>query len=352
MTFSTIIEVPLLKRSFDIEQLKNLSPTPEGEGISFEEWAILDKDEVLSHTMARELGIVLQTRTGKAIFPETINEIADDIENGKGYNYRLPQPSVSVLETPIIGTDGKEKKWAVRNGNNRFELPYQEYPCAIISGEEYDLLRFGCTENNPDTWSKKNDNTDDDVKAMIQIGFECGKIEKNENAVREELEKNYPKVRNRSRERFISEILSSVGVKVSFQPYNKKTIATHLDEHFNLELGEDKDTKTLRVTKAWGRPMDDLRNTVDILKQCIDKDYSGWDVEVYSHLSTGKDGVTEFPNETNCERLRQEDEQYIKKFIRETCIPIVDKFRAGTLKLPTFHWVAQVNGKEKLNEFH
>ena len=113
----------------------------------------------------------------------------------------------------------------------------------------------------------------------------------------------------------------------------------------------DKDNKTLRVTKGWGRPMDDLRNTVDVLKQCIDKDYSGWDVEVYSHLSMGE-GVTEDPNEINAARLRMEDEQYILKFIRETCIPIVDKFRAGTLKLPTFHWVAQINGKEKLNEFH
>ena len=351
MTFSTIIEVPIKKRDFDIEQLKNLSPTPEGEGISFEKWAILDKDEVLSHTMARKLGIRIQTRVGKALFPETINEIADDIENGKGYNYRLPQPSVSELETPIIGTDGKEKKYAVRNGNNRYELPYQNFPCAIISGDDYDLLRFGCTENNPDTWSKKNDNTPDDVKAMIQIGFDCGKVKKTEDAVREELEKNYPKVRNRSRDRFISEILSSVGEKMSFQPYNKKTIATHLSDNFDIELGDDRDNKTLRVTKAWGRPMDDLRNTVDILKQCIDKDYNGWDVEVYSHLSMGE-GVSEDPNETNAARLRMEDEQYILKFIREFALPLGDKFRAGTLKLPTFHWIAQVNGKEKLNEFH
>ena len=351
MAFSTIIEVALLESNFDIEQLKKLSPEPKGEGIGFVEWAILDKDEILSHTQARELGVKIQTRVGKAIFPETINEIADDIENGKGYNYRLPQPSVSKLETPIIGPDGKEKNYAVRNGNNRFELPYQKYPCAVISGDDYDLLRFGCTENNPDTWSKKNDNSPDDVKAMIQIGFECGKIEKTEDAVRAELEKNYPKVRNRSRDRFISEILGTVGVKVSFQPYNKKTIATHLDEHFNLELGDDKDNKILRVTKGWGRPMDDLRNTVDILKQCIDKDYNGWDVEVYSHLSMGE-GVTEDPNETNCERLRKEHERFIAKHIREYCIPVVDKFRKGTLRLPNFHWLAQVNGKEKLNEFH
>ena len=352
MSFTTIIDIPIIKRNFDIEQLKSLSPTPEGQGIKFEEWAILDKDEVLSHTMARELGIVIQTRVGKALFPETIEEISDDIENGKGYNYRLPQPSVSKLVIPVMGTDGKEKKYAVRNGNNRFELPYQEFPCAIISGEEdYDLLRFGCTENNPDTWSKKNDNTPEDVKAMIQIGFECGKIEKTEDAVREELEKNYPKVRNRSRDRFISEILSIVGEKMSFQPYNKKTIKTHLSEHFNLELGEDKDNKTLRVTKGWGRPSDDLRNTVNVLHQCINPDYSGWDVEIYSHLSMGE-GVTENPNKINAPRLRQEDEQYILKFIRETCIPIAERFRAGTLKLPTFHWVAQINGKEKLNEFH
>ena len=351
MTFSTIIEVPIKKKDFDIEQLKNLSPIPEGEGITFVKWVILDKDEVLSHTMAREMGIKIQTRVGKALFPETILEIADDIEKGRGYNYRLPQPSVSEFETPVIGTDGKAKKYAVRNGNNRFELPYQNFPCAIISGKEYDLLRFGCTENNPNAWSKKNDNTPDDVMNMIQIGFEYGEIEKTEDAVREELEKNYPKIRNRSRDRFISEILSSVGEKMSFQPYNKKTIATHLSEYFDLEIGEDRDNKILRMTKGWGRPMDDLRNADDILQKCISDDYKDWDIEIYSHLSMGE-GVTEDPNEINAARLRMEDEQYIPRYIREVMIPIVDKFQTGELKLPTFHWIAQINGKEELDKFH
>ena len=98
MAFSTIIDLDIKKSNFDIEQLKKLSPEPKGEGIEFVEWAILDKDEILSHTQARELGVKIQTRVGKAIFPETIKEIADDIENGKGYNYRLPQPSVSKLK--------------------------------------------------------------------------------------------------------------------------------------------------------------------------------------------------------------------------------------------------------------
>jgi hypothetical protein len=332
---------------FDIGQLERLSPQPSGPGITFGGWAVLDKDEVLSHSQARELGIKIQTRVGQALFPETIREIYEDVEEN-GWNYRLPQPVVSRLNTPIIGPDGKAKNYAIRDANNRFELPWTHLPCAIIVGEEYDLLRFGCIANNPNSWSRKNDCTSDDVKSMIQTGFEMGKIEKTEEAVMEELRTNYPKIRTRSRAKFVAEILQSVGKTVSFQPYNKVDVAKHMSEYFDLDMGQDDDNKVLRIAKGWGRPLDNLRNSVDLLEECIaNPDYQ---VQAISWLSIGE-GVTVQPDEKNASKLRIQHDSYLVNFIRTFCIPVVDSFRDGSLKLPTNHWVSQVNGKEKLDQF-
>lgn len=338
---------PITDNIFDLDQLNRLSPEPSGPGITFERWAILDKAEVLSHTQARQLGIEIQTRVGQALFPETIREIYEDVKEN-GWNYRLPQPAVSRLETPIIGPDGIPKKWATRDANNRFELPWSHLPCSIISGDEYDLLRFGCIANNPNSWSRKNDCTSDDVKAMIQTGFKMGKIEKTEEAVMKELETNYPKTRNRSRTKFVAEILESVGKSVSFQPYGKKAIAKHMSEYFDTDMGKDYDNKVINIAKGWGRPLDNLRNSVDLLQESIENpDYQ---VQAISWLSTGE-GVTDQPNENNATQLRLQHDGYLVNFIRTFCIPVADAFRNGSLKLPTNHWVAQVNGKEKLDQF-
>lgn len=345
MTLSTLDLIT--DNIFDIEQLKRLSPEYRVHGITFEGWAILDKSEVLSHKQARELGIEIQTRVGQAIFPETIREIYEDVQEN-GWNYRLPQPTVSRLETPVIGPDGIPKKYAVRDGNNRFELPWTHLPCGIISGDEYDLLKFGCVSNNPNSWSRKNDCTPDDVKAMIQTGFRMSKIEKTEEAVMEELRTNYPKIRSRSRSKFVAEILESVGKTVSFQPYNKVDIAKHMSQYFDLDMGKDEDNKVIRVAKGWGRPLDNLRNSVDLLEESLaNPDYH---VHAISWLSIGE-GVTIQPDETNASQIRMSQDTYLSNFIRSFCIPVADSFRKGTLKLPTNHWVSQVNGKEKLDQF-
>tara|TARA_R100000030_G_C3239386_1_gene120244 strand:- start:111 stop:1139 length:1029 start_codon:yes stop_codon:yes gene_type:complete len=333
--------------AYDVKELIRLSPEPTGPGITFEEWAVLEKSKCLSHTQARELGIKIQTRVGQALFPETISLIQEDVDKN-GWNYRLPQPAVSVLETPIIGPDGVEKLWAVRDANNRFELEGEYIPCAIISGSEYDLLRYGCIANNPDSWSKKNDCTPEDVKSMIQTGFDMGAIEKNEEAVLLELKTNYPNIRRRSRVKFVAEILSSVGQTVSFQPYNKVDIRDHMSNHFDLDMGVDDDNKVFRTSKGWGRPMDNLRNTIDLLENALE--YPDHQVQAISHLSIGQ-GVTTQPNESNAKKLRMEHDRFIAEFIRDTMVPVVDSWREGKLKLPTLHWVAQVNGKEKLDQF-
>lgn len=332
---------------YDVDELIRLSPEPVGPGITFEKWAVLEKSKCLSHTQARELGVKIQTRVGQALFPETIALIQEDV-NKNGWNYRLPQPAVSRFETPVIGPDGIEKLYAVRDANNRFELDGDYMPAAIISGSDYDLLRYGCIANNPDSWSKKNDCTAEDVKSMIQTGFEMGAIEKNEDAVLLELETNYPDIRRRSRMKFVAEILSSVGQTVSFQPYNKVDIRDHMSNHFDLDMGMDYDNNIFRISKGWGRPLDNLRNSIDLLELALE--YPDVQVQAISHLSVGQ-GVTEQPNESNAQKLRIEHDRYIGEFIRKTLVPVVDSWRDGKLKLPTLHWVAQVNGKEKLDQF-
>ena len=42
-------------------------------GVTFDRWAILHKDEVMSHSVARILKIECQTRVGQALFQTTIN---------------------------------------------------------------------------------------------------------------------------------------------------------------------------------------------------------------------------------------------------------------------------------------
>jgi hypothetical protein len=345
MLFSTFELVT--ENIFDVDSLNKLSPQPESPGTTFVRWDILNKEEVLSHQQARELNIQIQTRVGQALFPDTIREICEDvIENG--WNYRLPQPIVSELETPIIGPDGKQKNYVVRDGNNRFELPFSYFPCAVVSGEEYDLLRLGCISNNPNSWSRKNDCTADDVKAMIQLGFKMGKIEKTEEAVFAELENNYPQVRKRGRTRFVAEILESVGMSVSFQPYTKSTLRKHLSEHFDMDLGVDDDNMVIREASGWGRNLDNVNNTINLLKTAIKN--PNFQVQAISYLLISED-MPEKPNENNAKQLRAEYDTFVVDFIRNFCIPVADSFRKGILKVPTNNWIAQVNGKEKLDQF-
>lgn len=333
--------------TFDVSELERLSPEPKGPGIKFEGWKVLKKEEVLSHSDAFNLGIIIQTRVGQGLFPDNIEEIEDDVEKN-GWNYRLPQPAVSRLETPVFGADGKPKYYAVRDGNNRFELKFDEFCCAVISGDEYDLLRYGCMANNPDAWSKKKDSTEEDVKAMIRRGFDMGRIEKTEDAVMNELIENYPKVRSRSRPRFVAEILNSVGQTVAFQPFSKTTIAEHMSTHFDVDfMGQDTDNGVYRVSKGWGRPAENERNAVNLLELIME--HPDLQVQCISHLSIGN-GVTEQPNEYNAAALREKHDMYVNSFIRKMAV-IVDKWRTGTLKLPSMHWVAQVNSKEKPNQF-
>ena len=126
-------------------------------------WAILNKNEVINHTLSEKLGLKTQTRSGKATFPKTIADINESIDED-GYDYRSFQPAVSVLDEPIE-FEGLTYKYVVRDGNNRYETAWQYFPCAVIQGEsEYYLRHYGAVANNPVANELKNNITEDDVK--------------------------------------------------------------------------------------------------------------------------------------------------------------------------------------------
>lgn len=309
-------------------------------GIDFVRWMIADKDEVMSHKVARKLGIPCQTRVGKALFLQTISDITNDIVNN-GYDYRCFQPAIELLPEPIE-FEGKTYKYITREGNHRHNLPWNYFPCALIKGEdEYSSLQFGAMANNPNK-EKKNDNTPDDVKRMIRIGFEYGKIDKTEEAVYEVLVKNYKETRKKDRRQFVSEILGEEGVKVSIEPYDKIKAAKNLKEDYGVNLNPDTDH-----IEGWGREADHYRKLFNIYEKATAT--PGIHLNEYAFLEMGQ-GVKNQPTEENAVQLRIQLESQKKKYIIHCC-KVADQHRNGQLNQINVKWMAQVNENEKYNEF-
>jgi hypothetical protein len=341
---------------FDLEELKKHGRYyDKAPNITFDCWAIIHKDEVMSHSVARKLGIECQTRVGQALFQDTINKITEEVADGE-YDYRCYQPAVSLLKEPIeyIDEDGKHFtfKYIVRDGNNRFELPWKYFPCAIISGEdEYALLQYGAIANAP-TREKKNDCTSDDVKYMIQKGFEYGKIQKDIDAVIDILKTNYKEVRKKDRRIFAAEILSEEGIKVSIEPYDISKAQKTLKDAFGVagvcgerinSLNESQTTFAI----GWGRKPDHYRKWFLIFEKQLE--YPNNNYTAYSFLEQGQ-GVSVQPNENNIDELRVlmegERKRMLKHYRR-----VLKAHDEGTLKPIDFKWLPQANMVEAHNEF-
>ena len=341
---------------FDLEELKKHGRYyDKAPNITFDRWAIIHKDEVMSHSVARKLGIECQTRVGQALFQDTINKITEEVADGE-YDYRCYQPAVSLLKEPIeyIDEDGKHFtfKYIVRDGNNRFELPWKYFPCAIISGEdEYALLQYGAIANAP-TREKKNDCTSDDVKYMIQKGFEYGKIQKDIDAVIDVLKTNYKEVRKKDRRIFAAEILSEEGIKVSIEPYDISKAQKILKDAFGVAgvCGERINSMNESQTTfaiGWGRKPDHYRKWFLIFEKQLE--YPNNNYTAYSFLEQGQ-GVSVQPNENNIDELRVlmegERKRMLKHYRR-----VLKAHDEGTLKPIDFKWLPQANMVEAHNEF-
>jgi len=342
-------DIDITENIFDLDQLKkngriygwnDKNQNTDAPGIDFICWMIADKDEVMSHDVARKLGIPCQTREGQALFLKTISDITNDITDN-GYDYRCFQPAIELLPEPIE-FEGKIYKYIVREGNNRYGLPWKYFPCALIKGEdEYSSLQFGAMANNRLAFLK-NDNTPEDVKRMIRIGFEYGKIAKTEDAVYNILVKNYKETRKKDRRQFVSEILGEEGVKVSIEPYDKTKAAKNLKEDYGVNLNPDTDH-----IEGWGRQADHYRKFYHIFEKATAT--PGIHLNEYAFLEMGQ-GVRNQPTEENTVQLRTQLESQKRNYIIHCC-KVADQHRSGQLNTINVKWMAQLNYKEKHNEF-
>jgi hypothetical protein len=332
-----IFSLEMLERHGRIIMWNDKTKTTSAPGITFKKWMIADKNEVMSHTIARELDIPCQTRVGQALFKGTQNNIRDSIIND-GYDYHCYQPAISELDSPIEYC-GKVYKYIVRDGNNRFELPWNHFPCALIEGKsEYSLLQFGTMANNPSK-EKKNDCTPNDVKNMILLGFKYGEIEKTEEAVYEVLLKNYKETRKKDRRVFVAEILAEEGIRVSIEPYDEKSAKKALIEKYGVKLGE------YDFVMGWGRPYDHYRKLFWMFEhQLKNKDA---DIKAYYFLEQGS-GVDVQPTEENISSRRVEMESNRKTYLTHCC-KVADAYRDGQIKPIDVKWLSQANGIEPYN---
>ena len=336
----SIFSLEMLERHGRILMWDDKTKTTSAPGITFIKWMIADKNEVMSHTIARELGLECQTRVDQALFKSTQDEIRDSILS-EGYDYRCCQPAVSELDTPIE-YNGKVYKFITRDGNNRYELPWDHFPCALIKGKnKYSLLQYGTMANNP-TKEKKNDCTPNDVKHIIRLGFKYEEIEKTEDAVYDILATRYKEIRKKDRRNFVAEILLEEGIKVSIEPYDITKARKHLIENYVVEVNDHDD-----VIMGWGRKSDHYRKLHDIFEYQLE--HPEVYVKAYYFLEMGP-GVQPQPTESNAVDQRVEMEGERKRYIVHCC-NVADLYRAGQLKPIDVKWLAQVNSKEEPNVF-
>lgn len=336
-----IFSLELLEKHGRILGWQDKTQTTSVDGITFKKWMIADKNEVMSHSVARELDIPCQTRVGQALFLQTQHEIRDSIKED-GYDYHSFQPAISEL-SEWVTYRGNVYKYIVRDGNNRYELPWNKFPCALIKGEnEYSLLQYGAMSNNP-TQYKKNDITPDDVKYMIRLGFEYKEIEKTEDAVYEVLKVKYKETRKKDRRVFAAEILKEEGVQVSIEPYDVTKAKRDLQDEnlYGVEFGE------YDYVVGWGRNSDHYRKFYNIFEGRMNRPDS--DIIEYAFLEMGQ-GVATLPTEENIRQRRIDLESERKIYINHCC-DVADAHRSGQLKGIDVKWLAQANKKERPNEF-
>lgn len=335
-----IFSLEMLERHGRILMWNDKTKTTSAPGITFKQWMIANKNEVMSHTIARELDIPCQTRVDQALFKGTQNEIRDSILSD-GYDYHCYQPAVSELNPPVE-YQGNVYKYIVRDGNNRFELPWDYFPCALIEGEsEYSLLQFGAMANNPNSKEKKNDCTPNDVKHIIRLGFKYGEIEKTEEAVFEILSTRYKETRKKNRRNFVAEILAEEGIKLSIEPYDITKARKHLIENYGVEMNEHD------FIMGWGRGSDHYRKLFWMFEHQLENPEV--DMKGYYFLEQGP-GIDTQPTEKNIVSQRVLMESERKVYINHCC-KVADSYRAGQIKPIDVKWLAQANGKEKYNEF-
>lgn len=333
---------------FDVELLKKLSPEPRGKNCKFEEWITPKRSEIFIGSNEDNT----QTRAGQTLFLEDVDKISLGVEKN-GWEYRVPQPCVSLFEKEM---NGHYYKYILRNGRHRFfgTDDYDTFPCALMSGKsEYDLERLGTTENAPSDLEKKREYTDADVIKMIRRGIECEAIEKSLTGIVAELKESYSKVHADDREVFANKILNASGAVASFEPYNEKTAKKYLKDNFvpgSFSVDGDKDNNGRRgFIQAFNHPVT-MKHLQYMVGQSMINHPEDQHV-VYGYLKPYA-SITSDACLVNKTSLRNSYEGFMKRYVREHCMPLVDLFQSGQFNDPVLNWLPQDNANETKGKWY
>lgn len=337
---------------FVIQQLEQKAPRPEGDHITFVRWDCITKDKIIDHEEAVKLKLkdYFQQRHGSDLDHDTVAKIKESIKI-KGWLYNVPQPSVSELNDPIMGSDGKMKYYVLRNGRHRKSTEIEYLPCSVINAPHEDYYqKFGTTSNNPDGVHICNFTTEEDAMFAIRDWIRKGYLEPNLDDVKQYLKDWYPHIKSSNRVGFASKILEAEGYRESIRSWTQSGITDFIRDTFNITAGVDDKSKVIRYVSVMNNSNDDIRLMEKIMEDMINIEYEDFSFEIYSSLynRTGKD---EEVTSNNITQLRLNNEAKWAKFVANCCKLAKRKSR-GTMSSVTYNWVYQDNNNEDDNDFH
>ena len=337
-----------------IKKLEQKAPEPEGDHITFERWNYIRKDEIIDHEEAVRLGLkeYYQQREGNDLFHETVAQINESIQK-KGWMFNAPQPSVSELSEPIMGSDGKMKNYVLRNGRHRYCTDDSYLPCSVISAPHEDFLqKFGTTSNNPDGIHFCNFTSELDAISAVRQWIRKGRLESNVDAVKEYLKVTYPHITPSNRVDTAVKILELEGHRESIRTWKQAEIRQFIGnpDTFNIVDGIDYKNKVIRYVSVMNQSEVDVRLMKQIMVDMVNPKYDGFSFRVYGALCN-RSGRDEEVTSENITELRLRNEAKWREFVALTC-KLAKKKSSGKIPSVAFNWVYQDNNEETPNEFH
>ena len=338
---------------FVIQQLEQKAPRPEGDSITFVRWDCIPKDQIIDHEEAVKLGLkdYFQQRHGSDLDHDTVAKINESIKT-KGWLHNVPQPSVSKLDEPIMGSDGKMKHFVLRNGRHRMSTEIEYLPCSVIYAPHEDYYqKFGTTSNNPDDVHICNFTTEEDAMFAIRDWIRKERLEPNLDSVKQYLKDWYPHIKPTNRVGFASKILEAEGYRESIRSWTQNEITTFIsNSNFNISAGVDYKSKIIRYVSVMNNSNDDIRLLEKIMKDMINLKYEDFSFEIYSSLCN-RSGRDEEVTSQNLTDLRLQNEAKWNQFVANCCKLAKRKSR-GKISSVTHNWVYQDNNNEDHNDFH
>ena len=338
---------------FVIQQLEQKAPRPEGDHITFVRWDCIPKDQIIDHEEAVKLGLkdYFQQRHGSDLDHDTVAKINESIKT-KGWLHNVPQPSVSKLNDPIMGSDGKMKYYVLRNGRHRKSTEIDYLPCSVIDAPHEDYYqKFGTTSNNPDDVHICNFTTEEDATFAIRDWIRKGRLEPNVDDVKQYLKDWYPHIKPTNRVSFASKILEAEGYRESIRSWTQTEIAAFISNPntFNITAGVDYKSKVIRYVSVMNNSNDDIRLMEKIMEDMVDPKYEDFSFEIYSSLCN-RSGRDEEVTSNNITELRLNNEAKWYKFVANVC-KLAKKKSRGKMSSVTHNWVYQDNNNEDPNDF-